>query len=49
MSSKSMAKKVDNLKAQLYLDHLLNDGYNEDDSGYELELPPYYNEELFRK
>lgn len=49
MSGEPVAENIENLKAQAYLDHLLNDGCNEDDSGYELELPPYYNEELFRK
>ena len=39
----------EHLKAQAYLDHLLNDGCNEGDSGYEMELPLYYNDKLFRQ
>lgn len=39
----------ENPKAQAYLDHLLNDGCNEGDSNYEMELPPYYNDALFRQ
>ncbi|KAM7361383.1 uncharacterized protein ACRADG_011587 [Cochliomyia hominivorax] len=45
----SSAVVIENPKAQAYLDHLLNDGSKEGDSGYEMELPPYYNDELFRQ
>ncbi|XP_065371716.1 uncharacterized protein LOC135963688 [Calliphora vicina] len=40
---------AENPKAQAYLNHLLNDGCNEGDSGYEMELPYYYNDKLFRQ
>ncbi|KAH8295341.1 hypothetical protein KR018_010149, partial [Drosophila ironensis] len=32
-----------------YLEHLLKDGSQEGDSGSELELPPWYDEQLFRR
>ncbi|XP_037951493.1 uncharacterized protein LOC119682198 [Teleopsis dalmanni] len=34
-------------EAEAYLNHLLNDGCNEGDSGAEMEMPPWYNEQLF--
>lgn len=48
-SYESVKGHDENPKAQAYLNHLLNDGSNEEDSGYELTLPPYYNEVLFKK
>lgn len=48
-SRKPIAVKSENPSAQLYLDHLLNEGCNEGDSGNEMELPSYYNDKLFRK
>uniref|UniRef100_W8B661 Uncharacterized protein n=2 Tax=Ceratitis capitata TaxID=7213 RepID=W8B661_CERCA len=35
--------------AQAYLDHLLQNGAQEGDSGEPMELPPWYDETLFRK
>ncbi|BFF89366.1 uncharacterized protein DMAD_08144 [Drosophila madeirensis] len=36
-------------EAELYLEHLLKDGSQEGDSGSELELPPFYDEQLFKR
>ncbi|XP_067614097.1 uncharacterized protein [Eurosta solidaginis] len=36
-------------EAQAYLDHLLRDGALEGDSGEPMEMPPWYNDALFRK
>lgn len=40
---------TENPKAEAYLDHLLNDGCKEGESGYEFEMPSYYNEQLFKQ
>jgi len=34
---------------EVYLEHLLKDGSQEGDSGAELELPSWYDEQLFRR
>uniref|UniRef100_A0A1I8MYZ7 Uncharacterized protein n=1 Tax=Musca domestica TaxID=7370 RepID=A0A1I8MYZ7_MUSDO len=36
-------------EAEAYLKHLLENGCNEGDSGYEMELPPWYDEHLFKQ
>ncbi|XP_013099465.2 uncharacterized protein LOC106081799 [Stomoxys calcitrans] len=36
-------------EAEAYLQHLLNDGCNEGDSGYDMELPPWYDDKLFKQ
>ncbi|XP_075146745.1 uncharacterized protein LOC142221095 [Haematobia irritans] len=36
-------------EAEAYLQHLLNDGCNEGDSGYDMELPSWYNDKLFKQ
>lgn len=48
-SGKPTAVKSENPSAQAYLDHLLNEGSKEGDSGNEMALPSYYNDKLFRK
>lgn len=36
-------------KAEEYVDHLLRNGSQEGDSGAPLELPPWYDEQLFKR
>lgn len=36
-------------KAEEYLNHLLRNGSQEGDSGAPLELPPWYDEQLFKR
>ncbi|XP_073830964.1 uncharacterized protein [Musca autumnalis] len=36
-------------EAEAYLKHLLEDGSKEGDSGYDMELPPWYDEHLFKQ
>ncbi|XP_055902813.1 uncharacterized protein LOC129938991 isoform X2 [Eupeodes corollae] len=40
--------KEENAEAAKYLEHLLEDGAKEEDDGRDLELPPWYDEELFK-
>lgn len=39
----------ENPEAAAYLHHLLNDGSKEGDSGYDMEMPTWYNEQLFKQ
>ena len=41
------ASSVEDSKAEAFLEHLLNDGALEGESGAEMELPSYYDERLF--
>ncbi|KAH8374718.1 hypothetical protein KR200_004600, partial [Drosophila serrata] len=43
------AKEESFLDPEKYLEHLLIDGSQEGDSGEELELPPWFDEKLFRR
>ncbi|XP_062127353.1 uncharacterized protein LOC133839708 [Drosophila sulfurigaster albostrigata] len=40
---------VEDAQASAYLDNLLKNGSQEGDSGAELELPPWYDEQLFKR
>lgn len=47
-ASMEVSYKEENPEAVKYLEHLLTDGAVEEDDGRDLELPPWYNEELFK-
>ncbi|KAL9890367.1 uncharacterized protein ACN427_009384 isoform 1-T1 [Glossina fuscipes fuscipes] len=48
-NSNQTVQKEEDSTAEAYLDHLLNNGCNEGDSEYEMEMPSWYNDTLFRE
>lgn len=47
--SKGMASNGNEEHAEQYLENLLINGSQEGDSGAELQLPSWYNEQLFKR
>ncbi|XP_030377630.1 uncharacterized protein LOC115626405 [Scaptodrosophila lebanonensis] len=48
-STKEDSQEEGALTAEAYLERLLNEGSQEGDSGSDLELPPWYDEQLFKR
>ncbi|XP_011196851.1 uncharacterized protein Sb_3 isoform X1 [Zeugodacus cucurbitae] len=48
-ADKAASSETEDPEAQAYLDHLLQDGALEGDSGAPMEMPSWYDEALFRK